>query len=77
MITIDGDVVVVLESERQRWTDTVVVDDSLSRELVMTIASVLTNREWFAHAAPPRDPEEHQSSVRSGQTKTNESVALL
>ena len=43
MIAFEGDVVVVIESERQRWTETVGVDDSLSRELVTTTASVLTD----------------------------------
>ena len=54
MVAFDGDVVVVLESERQRWTETVGVDDSLSRELVTTTASVLTDRGRLAHAAPLR-----------------------
>ena len=54
MIAFEGDVVVVLESERQRWTETVGVDDSLSRELVTTTASVLTDRGRLAHAAPLR-----------------------
>ncbi len=54
MIAFEGDIVVVLESERQRWTETVGVDDSLSRDLVTTTVSVLTDREWLAHAAPPR-----------------------
>ena len=53
-IAFEGDVVVVLESERQRRTETVGVDDSLSRVLVTTAVSVLTDREWLAHAAPPR-----------------------
>ena len=54
MVAFDGDVVVVLESERQRWTETVGVDDSLSRELVKTTASVLADRGRLAHAAPMR-----------------------
>ena len=54
MVAFDGDVVVVLESERQRWTETVGVDDSLSRELVKTTASVLADRGRLAHAAPLR-----------------------
>ena len=54
MIAFDGDVVVVLGSERQRWTETVGVDDSLSRELVTTTASVLTDGGRLAHAAPRR-----------------------
>ena len=54
MIAFEGDVVVVIESERQRWTETVGVDDSLSRELVTTAASVLTDRGRLAHAAPLR-----------------------
>ena len=54
MIAFEGDVVVVIESERQRWTETVGVDDSLSRELVTTTASVLTDRGRLAHAAPLR-----------------------
>ena len=54
MVVFDGDVVVVLESERQRWTETVGVDDSLSRELVKTTASVLADRGRLAHAAPLR-----------------------
>ena len=48
MIAFDGDVVVVLGSERQRWTETVGVDDSLSLELVTTTASVLTDRGRLA-----------------------------
>ena len=40
MIAFAADVAVVASSERQRWTDTVVVDDSLSRELVTTTANV-------------------------------------
>ena len=55
-IAFEGDVVVVLGSERQRWTETVGIDDSLSRILVTTAVSVLTDREWLAHAAPPRAP---------------------
>ena len=47
-------IAVAASSERQRWTDTVGVDDSLSRDLVTTTVSVLTDREWLAHAAPPR-----------------------
>ena len=54
VIAFEGDVVVVLESERQRWTETVGVDDSLSRELVKTTASVLADRGRLAHAAPLR-----------------------
>ena len=54
MIAFEGDVVIILESERQRWTETVGVDDSLSRDIVTTAVSVLTDREWLAHAAPPR-----------------------
>ena len=40
MIAFEGDIVVVLVSERQRWTETVGVDDSLSRVLVTTTVSV-------------------------------------
>ena len=47
-IAFEGDVVVVLGSERQRWTETVGIDDSLSRVLVTTAVSVLTDREWLA-----------------------------
>ena len=54
MIAFEGDVVVVLESERQRWTETVGVDDSLSRELVTTTASILMDGGRLAHAAPRR-----------------------
>ena len=54
MIAFEGDVVVVIESERQRSTETVGVDDSLSRELVTTTASVLTDGGRLAHAAPRR-----------------------
>jgi len=54
MIAFAADVAVVAFSERQRWTDTVGFDDSLSRELVMTAASVLTERQRLVHAAPPR-----------------------
>ena len=55
MIAFEGDVVVVIESERQRWTETVGVDDSsLSRELVTTTASVPTDGGRLAHAAPWR-----------------------
>ena len=68
MIAFEGDVVVVIESERQRWTETVGVDDSLSRELVTTTASVLTDGGRLAHAAPlrarPRGaPEERDMKV--------------
>ena len=38
-------IAVAASSERQRWTDTVGVDDSLSRDLVTTTVSVLTDRE--------------------------------
>ena len=55
-IAFEGDVVVVLESERQRRTETVGVDDSLSHVLITTAVSVLTDREWLAHAALLRAP---------------------
>ena len=42
-IAFEGDVVVVLESERQRRTETVGVDDSLSHVLITTAVSVLTD----------------------------------
>ena len=64
-IAFEGDVVVVLESERQRRTETVGVDDSLSRVLVTTAVSVLTDREWLAHAAPPRAPPLGASATRT------------
>ena len=54
MIAFAVDVAVVDSSERQRWTETVGVDDSLSRELVTTDASVLTDGGRLAHAAPRR-----------------------
>ena len=65
MIAFEGDVVIVLESERQRWTETVGIDDSLSRVLVTTAVSVLTDREWLAHAAPPRAPSRGASATRT------------
>ena len=54
MTAFKSDVVVVLESEHQRWTATVDVDDSLSLELITTTASVLTDGGRLAHAAPRR-----------------------
>ena len=64
-IAFEGDVVVVLESERQRRTETVGVDDSLSHVLITTAVSVLTDREWLAHAAPPRAPPRGASATRT------------
>ena len=49
-IAFEGDVVVVLESERQRWTETVGVDDSLSRVLVTTAVRERPNGPRVARA---------------------------
>jgi hypothetical protein len=54
MIAFKSDIVVVLESEHQRWTATVGVDESLSLELVTTTASVLTDGGRLVQAAPRR-----------------------
>ena len=74
MIAFEGDIVVVLESERQRWTETVGVDDSLLRDLVTTTVSVLTDREWLAHAAPPRTPASR--STGNGDAQESEQGLL-
>ena len=50
MIAFEGDVVVVIESERQRSTETVGVDDSLSRELVRHVLSSGHSRRSVALA---------------------------
>ena len=62
-------------SARQRWTDTVGVDDSLSRELVTT--TVTSSRTGICMRAPlrrERDLEEHQGSTRSGQRRVKARV---
>ena len=67
-------IAVAASSERQRWTDTVGVDDSLSRDLVTTTVSVLTDREWLAHAAPPRTPASR--STGNGDAQESEQGVL-
>ena len=67
-------IAVAASSERQRWTDTVGVDDSLSRDLVTTTVSVLTDLEWLAHAAPPRTPASR--STGNGDAQESEQGVL-
>ena len=65
--------------DRDGWCRRTTTPCHMSRELVTTTASVLTDRAEGGSRMPlrcERGPEEHQRSVRSGQTNTNASPAL-
>ena len=64
--------------DQDGWCRRTTTPCHMSRELVTTTASVLADREGGSRMPLrcERDPEEHQRSVRSGQTNTNACSAI-